>query len=489
MSKDITNETLGMLKGAYGNPLSKSATVTTAAGLVTYDLQAPAKNLYPVIVTFGSRIPRVSGKGGVATNWKQVSAITGSGYNAMGWVPEGQRSGVMSITTADKAASYRTIGEEGSLTFEAASASEGFEDERSRTSIRLLQKAMLKEDAAIFGGNASLALGVPGTPTASAAGTGATLPAATYSVIVVALTFEGWSNSSLAGGVATSQTITGADAKTYVVNGGSSNKSAAASQAVTLGQTLSASVAPVAGAVAYAWFVGTAGSEKLEAITTVSSATFKAPLAGTGQAASAITADCSRNQNLAWDGLLTTALDPTTDSYIFDLGGAFLTGSGRASIDEIDVMLKSMWDNYRLSPTVIYVNAQEQQNITNKVLNGTSGSTIRHNVAMGQPGAVVAGNVVSHYYNPFTNGAGMMIPILLAPNVPPGTIVAWADNLPAQYQSSEVPNVAEMKLRRDWYDIEWPLKTREYEHGIYAEETLAIYAPFAMGVLKNIGNG
>lgn len=485
----VTDNTLALLKGAYQNPLSKAATVTTANGLVSYDLQAPAKNLYPVIVTFGSRIPRVDGRGGTATNWKVVKSIIGSGFNAMGWVPEGQRSGVMSLSTDDKSAAYRTIGEEGSLTFEARSAAEGFEDERSRTSIRLLQKAMLKEDAAIFGGNASLALGTPSAPTTSAAGTGGTLPAATYSVIVVALTFEGYSNSSLAGGVATSQTITGADGKTFTLAGGSSNKSNAASQAVTLGQNLTASVAPVDGAVAYAWYVGTAGNEKLEAITTVSTVTFSKPLAGTGQAATAITADNSRNANLAFDGLLTVALDPTTESYVKDLGGATLTGSGRASIDEIDVLLKAMWDNYRCSPTVIYVNAQEQKNITDKVLNGTSGSTIRHNVAMGQPGAVVAGNVVSHYYNPFTNGAGVMIPVLLAPNVPPGTIVAWADNLPAQYQSNEVPNVAEMKLRRDWYDIEWPLRTREHEHGIYAEETLAVYAPFAMGVLKNVGNG
>ncbi|HKJ94274.1 MAG TPA: hypothetical protein VKA32_01440, partial [Gammaproteobacteria bacterium] len=458
-------------------------------GLVAYDLQAPAKNLYPVIVTFSKRIPRVSGRGGTATNWKQVSGITGSGFNAMGWVPEGQRSGVMSLTTADKSASYRTIGEEGSLSFEAASAAEGFEDERSRTSIRLLQKAMLKEDAAVFGGNASLALGTPATPTTSAAGTGATLTAATYNVYVVALTFEGFENSSLSGGVATTQTITGADGKTYNLAGGSSNKSTAASQAVTLGQTLTASVTTVDGAVAYAWFVGTSGNEKLEAITTVSTASFSAPLAGTGQAASAITADNSKNANYAFDGILTVALDPSTDSYVKDLGGATLTGSGRGSIDEIDVALKAMWDQYRLSPTVIYVSSQEMKNITDKVLTATSSSLLRQNATVNEPGAIVAGNKVRYYYNPFTNGNGEMIDIELAPNVPPGTIVGWADNLPAQYQSSEVPNVAEMKLRRDWYDIEWPLKTREYEHGIYAEETLAVYAPFALMVIKNIGNG
>lgn len=487
-----TTDTLALLKSTYSeqNALRKAGnTVTTATGLVQFDLQAPAKNLYPVIRLLGARIPRVKGRGGTATNWKQVSNIIGSGFDNMGWVPEGQRAGAMSLTAANKAAAYVTIGEEGALTFEAYSASEGFEDERSRTSIRTLQKSMLKEEIAILGGNASLALGVAPTPTLTATGSGATLPAATYSVIAVALTLEGYLNSSLAGGVATTKTVTGQDGQTFALSGGSSNKSSNATQAVTLGQTLTATVAAPAAAVAYAWYVGTAGSEKLEAITTVPSAAFAAPLAGTGQAATAITADNSRNANLAFDGLLTTALNPANGAYVKDMAGATMTASGRGTVVEIDTMLQYMWDNYRLSPTVIYVNSQEQKNITNKVINTTSGSTLRQFNTTSADGRINAGVVVGHYYNPFALGGGVMIPIEIHPNVPAGTLIGWAENLPAQYQSNEVPQVAEMHLRRDWYDINWPLVTRSYQNGIYAEETLAVYAPFAMGVLKGIGNG
>ena len=156
-------------------------------------------------------------------------------------------------------------------------------------------------------------------------------------------------------------------------------------------------------------------------------------------------------------------------------------------------MLQYMWDNYRVSPTVLLVNSQEQKNMKNKVLTAsTSGSVaplLRQNVTLGADGKVTAGQVLAFYYNPFALGTGVMIPIILHPNVPPGTIIAWAEDLPAQYQSNEVPNVAEMHIRRDWYDIEWPLVTRSYQHGIYAEETLAVYAPFAMGVITGIGNG
>jgi hypothetical protein len=97
--------------------------------------------------------------------------------------------------------------------------------------------------------------------------------------------------------------------------------------------------------------------------------------------------------------------------------------------------------------------------------------------------------VVQFYYNPFAINGGLRIPIRIHPRVPPGTIIGWAENLPIQYQSNEVPNVAEIKTRQDYYQIDWPIVTRQRQVGVYAEEVLAVYAPFAMGVICNIANG
>jgi hypothetical protein len=132
--------------------------------LVAYDLQAPAKNLYPVATPIRNRIPRVGGGIGLATNWRQVNSISGSGFDAMGWVPEGQRSGQMSYNTSNKSSSYVTLGEEDGATFEAISAGRTFEDVQARMTMRLLQKTMLKEEMAILGGNVSIQLGTPATP-------------------------------------------------------------------------------------------------------------------------------------------------------------------------------------------------------------------------------------------------------------------------------------------------------------------------------------
>ena len=304
-----------------------------------------------------------------------------------------------------------TIGEEDAATFEAISAGRQFEDVQAHMTFRLLQKMMLKEEMAILAGNASLTLGTPATPSLSASGAGATLPAATYFVKVVALTLEGYQNSSVSGGVATAKTVTGADGKSFALSGGSSNISAEASQAVTLGQTLFCTVSPIQGAVAYAWYVSsTTGAETLQTITTINSVAITAPLSVGNQPQTAISADNSANPSYAYDGLLTTAFKPGSNAYvnIMPTGiagiGTPLTASGRGSVVEIDTMFQKMWDSFEVSPTVLYVNSQELKNITTKVLSNASGPLLRYDSpADGSAGEyqLTASGVVQYYYNPY----------------------------------------------------------------------------------------
>jgi hypothetical protein len=519
----ITAATLDLYKQALRAPSDEiTKAISTGTGLVAYDLQAPAKNLYPVLTPLRNKIPRVGGGTGVATNWRQVNAIIGSGWSSMGWVPEGQRSGQMSYNTSNKSANYVTIGEEDAATYEAISAGVHFEDIQARMTFRLLQQMMLKEEMAILAGNAGasnggVSLGVPTAPTLSpVSDTASTLTSATYYAQVVALTLEGYQNAggtplntvagtansavTAASVVPTQKTVAGADGKTYVLSGGSSNISLLSSgQATVSGTSALGLTCPVVnGAVAYAWFVGTtnaAGSGTLQAITPLNSCLIAAPLVTGTQSASTITADNSYNLNYAYNGLLTSAF-AAANSYVNALAtgtvgtGTFLTSSGRGSVVEIDQMFQTMWNNYELSPTVLYVNAQEQKNITSKVLNGTSAPLLRF-TREGDSGeySITASGAVNYYYNPFAVGTGTRIPVIVHPKVPPGTIVAWAENLPVQYESNEVPNVAEVKTRVDYYQIDWPIVTRQRQVGVYAESVLAVYAPFAMGIITNIGNG
>ena len=494
-----TEETLRLMKESLAEGrLAKNVTIAT--GLNAYDLQAPAKNLYPIITPLRNSLARVQRLNpGDAARWRTIGSIAGSGFDAIGWVPEGQRTASMSYVATPQVAPYVTLGEEDTVTFEAEAAAQGFEDVNSTATLRVLQKTMRKEETALLGGNASLALGTPAAPVLSASGTGAALPSATYSVIVVALTFEGYRNSSVSTGVATNKTITGNDGNTYSINGGSSNRSANATQAVTLGQSLFATASIVNGAVSYAWFVGPAGAETLQAITSLNSVAISAPLISGQQLASSITSDSSRNATIAFDGLLTVGFNPVNGAYVQSLAtgtagtGTFMTASGRGSVVEIDNMLIQMWNAYRLSPTVLYVNVQEQKNITAKCLTNASGPLLRYNVGAdggdGGPYGISASGLVRWYYNPFSVDGGFDIPVKVHPDLPPGTILALCERLPVWYQSNQVPNVAEVLTRRDYYRVDWPLRTRRREFGVYSEEVLAVYAPFGVGILTNIGNG
>lgn len=509
LSRDRAEKTIDLFKATFAIPLQKvddsggfepmAKDVNVSTGLTYYDLRAPALNLFPTVTPLRNAIGRSQrANPGDACHWKAILATTGSGFPFMGWVPERHRSASMSYAATNVTATYATIGEEDSLSDEAKFAAQGFEDEDSMVQLRLMLKMFVKEEAAILAGNASLTLATPGTIATAAAGSGATLPAATYSSIVVALTQEGYLNSSLTTGVATALTITGNDGSTFTLNGGSSMKSAAQTQAVTLGQTLSLSVPVVNGAVAYAWYAGLAGAEKLEAITTINSVTFAAPLAGTGQTAASITVDHSRNAGVAFDGLMTTAYLAGSNAYIKVMPtgtagtGTGLTASGAGGIVEIDTMLITMWNTYRVSPTVIYVNAQELANITKKVLTNASAPLLRYNVEADQQGMVeyklTAAGVVSFYFNPFTADGGVRIPIKIHPNLAPGTLIGWCERLPPWYVSNETPAVAEILTRKDYTAEVWPRTNRAQYYGVYSQEVLAVYAPFSMGIITNIAN-
>ena len=155
---------------------------------------------------------------------------------------------------------------------------------------------------------------------------------------------------------------------------------------------------------------------------------------------------------LAFDGLLTDGFNPTTASYVQALAtgtagaGIYLTSSGRGSVIEIDNMLMSMWNTFRISPTVLYVNSQEQRNITAKCLTNASGRccaiTCRPTATTSLPYGITANGVVRWYYNPYSVDGGFDIPVKVHPDLPPGTILAYCERLPVWYQSNEVPNVA-----------------------------------------------
>jgi len=478
-----------LASGGFQLAKTWNSPANATTGINFYDLELGAKMLVPVITPLRNRIPRTSGKGGIQANWRAVTGINTANLSA--GVGFGIRGGVVTNATTDYTAVYKAIGLEDAVVWEADLAAMGFDDVKAIAVQCLLWSLMIREEKMILGGNTSYALGTPTGLTVTNA-SGGTVPTETFSVYVVALTRDGYelavANSAVPGQVSR----TNADGSTSTYGGGSSHPSANGTVSVTTGAA-ACTVNAVPGACGYAWFGGTTGNEKLAAITTINSYVFTAT--PTGQAFSAIpggtTTDFSTNA-LEYDGLLTMmansaynglwATQPTGTAGT----GTPLTADGEGGVQEIDTDLKYFWDTWRLSPTDIYVSSQEMLNIAKKVLTGSQNSAQRFVFDVSQ-GMLAGGYMVRSYLNKFSMGGVKEIPIRLHPNMPPGTILYYTDTIP--YPTSNVTNVVQVRARRDYHQIDWPIVTRSYPYGVYADEVLQNYFPPAFGVRSNIANG
>ena len=468
---------------------TQSQSATT--GLTFYDLQLGALKLYPVLTPLRNAIPRVSGRGGIQANWKAVTGINVNGMRT--GVSIGNRGGIIAVATKDYFAAYKGIGLEGNVDFEAQYAGQGFDDIRALGASQTLESTMLGEEATILGGNTSTGLGVTPQPTLSTLTTGGALAAQTLCVLCVALAFDGTINGSVLTGIQSQITRTNADGSTDIFGGGAAQKSVN-STVVTTGGTSSvlASVIPVVGALGYAWFWGPAGSEVLGAITTIAPVSMVAAATG-AQLASTLPAQDWSTSALAFDGLLTIALRAGSGATIITQPpgtagvGTPLTADGTGGIVEVDAVLKTMWDTLRLSPDTLWVNSQEALNISKKIAAGASNSAYRLNVTVSDDRMLTGGFMIRSYLNRFSMQGGQVLEIKVHPNMPAGTILFTTGKLP--YPMNGVGNVMQIRTRQDYYQIEWPLRTRKYEFGVYADEVLQHFFPPSIGLITNIGNG
>jgi|JI10StandDraft_1071094.scaffolds.fasta_scaffold01299_38 hypothetical protein len=496
-----TNETLAALREALAKAadpaLAKAWTQSASAtsGLTAYDLEAPAKTLYPVLTPLRNEIPRVGGGMGIQANWRAITGINTASVEA--GVSQGNRGGVITTSTADYLAAYKGIGLEDYVTFEAEYAARGFDDVKARATQGLLRSLMIQEESIILGGNTSVALGTTPTPTIADITTGGTLAANTaHRVICVALSYQGFRVSNVTSGVVASVTRTNADGSSDTYGGGAAQQSAAASVTTANDSNathgISAYVTPVRGAFAYAWFLGTtAGTERLISITTLNSARLMG-LNGSGQLASALPGADNSTNTYVFDGLLSQIAKSGSNAYYAAQAtgtpgtGTPLTADTSGAVEEFDLALKSFWDNWRLSPSEIWVSSQEMGYLRKKVLTGAATMAQRF-IFQATQGGLIGGSQIRGYINPYTMGEAEMLPIRMHPNLPAGVVMFLSKTLP--YTLSGVTNVNQIRTRQEYYQLEWPMRSRKYEYGVYADEVLQCYAPFSMGMITNIAPG
>ncbi|MEI8032774.1 MAG: hypothetical protein WCH05_05480 [Chlorobiaceae bacterium] len=503
---NTTEDTLDLVKQAQAKSnedLVKYFTQTGTAtqGFQAYNLEIPSKKLYPVMTPLRNMLPRISGGFGVQANWKAVTNINAS--NVRAGVGEGKRGGAIQHTLNEYNAAFKSIGLENYTTFEAENAARNFEDIRALAVQHTLESLMIQEERMLLAGNNSaVALGTTPTPSLALVAGGSLTVSTTYSVIAVGLGAQAYldavgSNNGTIGQVFNAATAavpgqitrTNIDGTTDTFGGGSAQKSVAATIATTAGNlSIAATVAKVTGAVGYAWYIGAAGSEKLAAVTSINSVVITAPADAGAQAASTLAASDNSQCSVEYDGLLAQAWKSGSNAYVASLAtgtagtGSTLTSNGAGGISEFDAAFQYFFDVFRLSPTHIFVSSQESRNISKKII-ANSGAPLLRQIENGASN-IASGWKVTSVLNSTT---GDDIPLVVHPNLPAGTVLFFTDRLP--YPMSNVSNTAQVLLRQDYYQIDWPIQSRKRQYGVYADGVLQHYAPFSMGIITNIANG
>ena len=494
--KQITQETIELMKSAQagGENIAKGYTQpgSPTTGLQTYDLTAPSQKLYPVLTPLRNRIPRVGGGRATQANWKAITGINIKNQRA--GISEGQRGGTIAHAQVERFAAYRAFGLENFVTFEADYAARGFEDVKALAVTQTLQATMIAEEMMLLGGTTRLQAGITPTPSAVAKDGQSTLSGGALSIICVALGLQAYWDVAGANNRASGQflniadaeipaqiTRTNADGTTDTFGGGSAQKSAAASVANADKKVVIASVAAVRGAVAYAWFWGAAGAEKLGAVTTAARVEITADAQGKQTAASLPDADNSTS-SLEFDGLLTQIALPDSGGYWADNKGGALTSDGAGGVNEFEAAFAHFYTRYRLSPDTVYVNAADLAALTKLILGNNGAPLIKLNVDVNNTAAIKAGVVLGSYLNKIT---GDELDIVVHPNLPAGTYLFYSSRLPAYVQG--IGNLLQVRTRQEYYQLEWPLRTRRYEYGVYADEVLQGFFMPAFGVITNAG--
>ena len=494
-SYQITQETIELAKKALGNPLAKDATTagyTTSTGITGYNLESPAKSLFPVLSPFRNAIPRVKApKGAPAAHWKAITAINSTAQRAT--TGFGYSGALISTTEKDFNASYQVISLGDTVWYDAQIQAEGYQDLRATSGINLLYALMMQEDIIDLGGQ-NFSLGTVSAPTLTGSASGGSIGSVSVDVKVAARTLQGFydGKGTAASSATTVATLTGPSA------------------------SIAATVTAVPGAVVYDWYVGNHGGTlyyytsttvNAATITSVptSAASVPTSLANLGTPPTTPTAVDSSADSNSYNGLIATLIGDysngtfvangagtSSGAYVKSLDGATLTGS-TGTISEIDTALASLWSKSKVSPTKILVNSVDHVNMSNKIISSGGAYTLFRPNDIGERQQVVGGQLVDTYLNKAVNGQA--IPIETMPWLPQGTVILATERLP--YPNNKVSNVMEIETLLEYQQIEYAVARSagsagggpRYDFEVRAQQVFKNYFPAAMAIISNVGNG
>lgn len=472
----------------------------TGLGYVDYDLQPLVDRTFAHITPLITETPRLQGKGGDSTHWKEIYAINQS--NVSPGVPERARNTTVKTGLRDHFAVYAELEFEDFVTWKGDLEAGNLTPQLKAQCVEdLFYASREAEERTLLYGNTGvapgaggngIALGTPVQPTAAPVAGGA-LTAQEWDLYVVYLTPEGMSN-------ATQTTIPTIVDVEGVVNddwtyGGGSSAASPVQNVTTAGGNLSigASAPVAAGVGGYAWFLGLHGAPTTAiyqvALTSINSVLITANPATTSQPLSSVTQDNSGNQYI-FDGYLTQVWSSGTGLFNYQPTGTAgtgtpLTADGKGGIVEINADLLQFWNTNKLMPCEMLVGAQVQSDISDIIQSSPNYRVITP--SGDSQGNLTGGGLARTYLGKFAMQGAEPLQIKLHPNMPAGMIFYRSKRLP--YRVQGLQNLAVIRFLQEWRQIEWPIMHRSWDYAVNVMEAFELHFPGAFGIRSNIAPG
>jgi|GEM_PF-1350928 hypothetical protein len=506
-----SKETMDKVTGALRKDASQQG-YTTGLGLTNIELAEYARVLIPSLTPFRNSLPRTPSKvGSLTTMWRSI--LSANTTNLRPTLALGSAGVTPNTQEADFMASYSLISQGGRVMRDARMLAEGFDDLQALSVQNTLIDLMKQEEIILLGGQ-NFTLGTPAAPTLVPASSGGSIGAVNVSVAVAMRTLQGVQDGQST--AASTPQVTGA--LTGYTNG-----------------SVTATAAWLPGAMCYDWYVGLAGGSlyyygttTINSITITSVPTQAATATGapsvpsvpgansvnttTGvitftaiATASACNVDNSADTN-SMNGFIATLVggfshvgnanilvqngtgSMASGASVTSLNGASLIGNG-GTILQIDNVLDSLWQAYKVSPSKIYCNSRTKRSISDLMVSSGGTTTLVPIQSPDQRIAAVGGVIPTQYANKAGEG---FLDIVSLPWIPQGTVIIATEKL--SFPNSRVNAVFDVECQMDYTMTPYPANKQygtnggpRYEYDVAAIETFRNFFSGAHAVIQNVG--
>jgi hypothetical protein len=465
----ISDETVALVRAAMADT---TRAITTASGLIGYELEAPAKVVVPVITPLVNMIPRRKGSGIDVVHWKAITSFD----TARNWgtLADGGTPSQVTYQVVAMQNTLQTISLMNQVSFQAQWRGRSLEaDVRARRTAELLYQLKITEERWLLG--ASALLMVPPAPVLATAATGGTVAANTYWVKVTALNAQGQTTGSTAAKVTTTGStstisitiFTVPNATQYNVYIGSGG-TLPPDSALWLQTGISGSNAPqpnIGASVTLSDGVTVLPSGEVQpGYITV---TLTAPPATSGTALSSVAANTAKTfvdgsgNVLMWDGIIAQALNNSTTANGPGLGAQVAqpaAANGVLALSDIDNMLAAMYLQAAGDPDYLVMNPLDNIKLTNLVVGA---GQLRYVVTAQETdsGELTAQYRVTRYLN---KSSGKELQVVLDRYCPQGHLVFLPMTLP--YPIPEAASAIEVETNQEYWGVDFAITDSNFKY-------------------------